>query len=77
MEKYPEATMRGDKIHFYPIGIYASNTTIKLKRRMCEVKTLGSLRKQFQEEEVSLTFLRQDESPNSPPFEPFKHFLFV
>ena len=59
MKKYHEATMRGDKIFFYPIGIYGNNTVIKIgKTGMCHVKTLGNLRKQFHEEKVSFASLQ-------------------
>jgi len=59
MKSYHNPTMRGDKIFFYPVGIHGSNTMIKIgKHGMCHVKTLGSLREQFQEEEVSCVILQ-------------------
>ncbi|KAK2142322.1 hypothetical protein LSH36_970g00084 [Paralvinella palmiformis] len=53
--------MRGDKIFFYPIGIYGNNTVIKIgKTGMCHVKTLGNLRKQFHEEKKMIDYLKMD-----------------
>ncbi|KAK2140622.1 hypothetical protein LSH36_1289g00085 [Paralvinella palmiformis] len=61
MKNYDKATKRGDKIYFYPIGISGNNTMIEIgKYGMCHVKTSGSLRKQFQEEEKMIDYLKMD-----------------
>ena len=54
MTDYPEATRRGDKIFFYPVGLHGNNTVIKTKRhRNWYMKTLGTLRQELNDEEVS------------------------
>ena len=46
--------MRGKHIHFYPVGLFGDNAKIKLEGGSERpVKTLNTLRKQFQEDTVS------------------------
>ncbi|KAK2163290.1 hypothetical protein LSH36_82g03052 [Paralvinella palmiformis] len=61
MSNYPNVTKRGEKIFFYPVGIYGNNTVIKLKRhKICPVKTLGTIRKELHDEEKVIDYLKSD-----------------